>query len=289
MAVGDALGLPAEGLSATRRKKLFGEICGHRLFFGRGIVSDDTEHALLTLAAWESSGGNPERFERALRRNLKLWLLTLSPGIGLATLRACARMWLGVRNPGVFSAGNGAAMRAPILGALGVPREVVDRSSRLTHTDPRTLSGVWKITEATAGRWPQESIDAVECGQSAEAFCARLGCAGYVSGFIEHTVPVALFVSYAHRDDFSKAVLTAIALGGDTDTVAALVGGIVGAQVGLKAIPEQWRRGILGTTPDRASVLQMALTHLLLFPVVLVHVLCRMLQRRLPCRGGRCD
>jgi ADP-ribosylglycohydrolase len=57
MAVGDALGLPAEGLSAGCREKLFGEISGHRLFLGRGVVSDDTEHALHTLAAWRESGG----------------------------------------------------------------------------------------------------------------------------------------------------------------------------------------------------------------------------------------
>jgi ADP-ribosyl-[dinitrogen reductase] hydrolase len=118
----------------------------------------------------------------------------------------------------------------------------------------------------------------VERGQSAEAFCAGLGCEGYVSGFIEHTAPVALFVSYAHRDSFPEAVLTAISLGGDTDTVAALVGGIVGARVGVVGIPEEWRRGILGTAPGRASIFQRALTHALLLPVVLAHGLGRLVR-----------
>ena len=44
-AVGDALGLPREGLSRRRAGKLFGDPpLGHHFLFGRGMVSDDTEH-----------------------------------------------------------------------------------------------------------------------------------------------------------------------------------------------------------------------------------------------------
>ena len=43
-AVGDAIGLPYEGMSKRRGVRLLGEPTRHRFFFGRGMVSDDTEH-----------------------------------------------------------------------------------------------------------------------------------------------------------------------------------------------------------------------------------------------------
>lgn len=46
-AVGDALGLPMEGLSARRQRKLFAPPLKQR-FVGRyGMISDDTEHTFM--------------------------------------------------------------------------------------------------------------------------------------------------------------------------------------------------------------------------------------------------
>lgn len=45
-AVGDALGLPAEGLSPKRARALFPRPWRHRLLPGTGMISDDTEHTL---------------------------------------------------------------------------------------------------------------------------------------------------------------------------------------------------------------------------------------------------
>ena len=39
-AVGDAIGLPCEGLSRSRQRSLFGGIDGHRFFCNRGILGD---------------------------------------------------------------------------------------------------------------------------------------------------------------------------------------------------------------------------------------------------------
>ncbi|HEX7653546.1 MAG TPA: ADP-ribosylglycohydrolase family protein, partial [Verrucomicrobiae bacterium] len=44
-AVGDSLGLPAEGLSRKTIQKRWGGGWRQRLIFGRGMISDDTEHA----------------------------------------------------------------------------------------------------------------------------------------------------------------------------------------------------------------------------------------------------
>lgn len=250
-AAGDSLGLPREGLSAGRATKIFGPKLSHRLFFGRGFVSDDTEHAALALLAFRRAGGEPARFGNALARSLKIWILGVPPGVGLATLRACGRLLVGVstEKSGVFSAGNGPAMRGPILGALAGDdpqklAELVRVSSRLTHTDPRAEAGALAVAEASAGRWPKEVIEAVERGETGATVAERLGCAGYVTGFVEHTVPVALHVSYRHRADFRGAIEEAVALGGDADTVAAIVGGVVGAHVGREGIPPEWLAGI---------------------------------------------
>ena len=250
-AAGDSLGLPREGLRAERATKLFGPTISQRLFFGRGFVSDDTEHAALTLLAFRRAGGDPVRFGNALARALKIWILGVPPGVGLATLRACGRLLIGFspERSGVFSAGNGPAMRAPILGVLAgddpkLLAEFVRVSSRLTHTDPRAEAGALAVAEAAAGRWPRETIEAVERGETGAQLAERLGCAGYVTGFVEHTVPVALHVSYRHRADFRAAIEEAISLGGDADTVAAIAGGIVGAHVGKEGIPSEWLAGI---------------------------------------------
>src|SRR5688572_25940638 len=95
-AVGDALGLPCEGLSRRRQERLFGRIDGHRFLFGRGMVSDDTEHTCLVAQALIASAGDIPRFERHLAREFRFWLLGLPAGIGRATLKAVLRLWLGV-------------------------------------------------------------------------------------------------------------------------------------------------------------------------------------------------
>ena len=43
-AVGDALGLPAENLSAEKIRKRWNGEWKMRFIFGKGMVSDDTEH-----------------------------------------------------------------------------------------------------------------------------------------------------------------------------------------------------------------------------------------------------
>lgn len=57
----------------------------------------------------------------------------------------------------------------------------------------------------------------------------------------QDTVPLALWIASSHLDDFRGAILTAIAVERDTDTIGAMVGGIVAARVGLGGIPQDWR------------------------------------------------
>jgi ADP-ribosyl-[dinitrogen reductase] hydrolase len=67
-----------------------------------------------------------------------------------------------------------------------------------------------------------------------------LGLAKGVSGYVYHTVPVAIHAWLSNQKDFSKAITQIIECGGDADSTAAIVGGIVGARVGKEGIPKDF-------------------------------------------------
>ncbi len=79
-------------------------------------------------------------------------------------------------------------------------------------------------------------------GASLEDAVAALGNGSKVS--CPDTVPLALWIAFRHLDDFELAVRHALAAGGDTDTVAAIVGGVVASRVGLDGIPAAWRKRV---------------------------------------------
>ncbi len=117
-AVGDALGLPCEGLAARRQRRRFPSLDGYHLLFGKGLCSDDTEHTCLIAQSMLVSGGDVDTFERDFVWRLRWWLLGLPAGIGFATLRSIIKLWLFLPGKfrGVYSAGNAPAMRSALLG-----------------------------------------------------------------------------------------------------------------------------------------------------------------------------
>jgi ADP-ribosylglycohydrolase len=74
-AVGDALGLPAEGLSPTRIGRRWPGPWRHRFCLGRGMISDDTEHTLFVAQALLSHSDDVKAFQQSLAWKLRLWLL----------------------------------------------------------------------------------------------------------------------------------------------------------------------------------------------------------------------
>ena len=153
-AVGDAIGLPYEGLSRRRAAKLLGPPNHHRFLFRRGMISDDTEHTCMVAQSLITSGGYPDSFCRSLGWRFRCWLLGLPAGIGFATLRSIVRLWIGVspHRSGVFSAGNGPAMRAAIIGAALPDRKkmqaLIRLSARITHTDPKAEYAAFAVALA---------------------------------------------------------------------------------------------------------------------------------------------
>jgi ADP-ribosyl-[dinitrogen reductase] hydrolase len=276
-AVGDALGLPTEGMSRRRIQRLWHGAWGHRFLFGRGMVSDDTEHTFFAAQALLSHPDDPRAFQRCLAWKLRLWLLGAPAGIGLATLRAILKLWIGFspQHSGVKSAGNGPAMRSAVIGAYfagdsGKRRAFVSASTRLTHTDPKAETAALAVAEAAAwavkqdepaaqwltrlpslGRDEEWTVicrklsNALDLQLSVEDFADTPGLQRGVTGYSYHSVPVALYASLRHAGNFRHALESALNCGGDTDTVGAIVGALVGARIGRQGIPTKWTADIL--------------------------------------------
>lgn len=275
-AVGDALGLPCEGMSPHRQLKWFPSLDRHHFLFGYGMTSDDTEHTCMVAQALLVSGGEPERFAKSLRWRLRWWLLGLPAGIGRATLRSIVKLWFGGQE-GVFSAGNGPAMRSAILGVCfghdrELLRQLVRLSTRITHIDPKAEYGAFAVALAAhygstkasiepeqfvnelRESLPEESAEFLKLveqakdsairGETARQFAESLGLKRGVTGYIYHTVPVVLQVWFRDNQRYREPIVDLIRAGGDSDTTAAILGGILGAGTGREAIPDAWLKGI---------------------------------------------
>jgi len=277
-AIGDALGLPYEGVSRSRATRLLGSPDRHRFFVRRGMFSDDTEHTCMVAQALIASNFDLDNFTTDFARRLRWWFIALPGGIGFATLRACLKLWLGIspRSSGVYSAGNGPAMRSAIFGAIFDDVETmvafVRASTRVTHSDPKAEFGAIAIALAAFNSKQKTAIngqrfvnqlaeiigsdgnalisllrdvvDSVATNQTTLDFAAANGHQRGVTGYVYHTVPIAIHAWLTNPCDYRAAVMSVIECGGDTDTTAAIVGGIVGVSTDESGIPQEWIAGI---------------------------------------------
>lgn len=277
VAVGDALGLPAEGLKPRTIKQLGWTNWKHRFFFGKGMVSDDTDHTFFVAQALLSNPDGPQEFKKSMAWKLRWWLLGIPAGIGFGTLRAILKLWFFVplSKCGVWSAGNGPAMRSAIIGARFADNkellnEFVKSSTELTHTDPKALTGALAVSHAAVfalkntkentsemneffetlyslskddKEW-QDCVQLIESSLknnlSVSEFVNNMNLNNGISGYIYHTVPVALYAWLRHYGDFKTTLTEVLNCGGDTDTVGAITGALAGTTVGEEGIPKEW-------------------------------------------------
>jgi ADP-ribosylglycohydrolase len=198
----------------------------------------------------------------------------------------------------VGQAGNGTAMRTAALGLyfLSSPAdlpEAVAQVSRITHQDPRSVAGGVAIASAARLLATQPQVDAaVLCrtvAQDMRPFHAdfadlvaglpdRLGgdpadtleyiaWSGQdqrefetviITPFVIPTVLAALWAVMRFPASWSEATAAAIRLGGDVDTLGAIVGGVMGARLGLAALPEHLANGVLGAKRLRELAMRYA-------------------------------
>jgi len=260
LAIGDSLLLSFEKCTRRSLVRFKDRPLEQGLCCRRGMLSDDTEHAVFVLQAWIRSEGDLGRFQRSLAWRLRWWLLCLPAGIGKATLRSIVRLWLGwsPECSGVSSGGNGTLMRAPVLGVL-ITRDRaerwrwVDASSRLTHRDAAPRIAARAVAEVTAWlarreespcpwtelaacgpddhRWI-DLLDLVraklDAGAGVQDLADAFGFSDGVPGYSYFTIGLALFAFLQHRSDPASGMRALRDTGGDTDTVGAIAGSFWG-------------------------------------------------------------
>ncbi len=288
-ALGDALALPMEGMRAGVIARRFGQVDRFRLIGATGFVSDDTEQAaLIAQSLLRARGDDGEidtrRCERSFRRSLVGWFLRAPFGVGMATIKACLRALIGLQRSGVHSAGNGAAMRAGVLGVALRDRpelriELGRRLAEVSHVDPRAVEGALFVAElaalcslnqpdALADALVKQALGVVEQDELRSAITtARVLAANRaeladaaaelkVTGFVLHSLPLACFCWLRWGDRPLLALQHVILAGGDTDTTGAMVGAWCGAQLGPAGLPlalvERIHDGPFGPTHLRA-------------------------------------
>ncbi|WP_225878439.1 ADP-ribosylglycohydrolase family protein [Spongiactinospora rosea] len=265
-AVGDALGAPfefgPEGVFSARFRKpgAGDEMCGGG-GWDPGEATDDTQMALHVAYSLVERGGLdlPDIYKR-----FKRWAKAGPKDIGLQTRSVLSsfRSWDKAAahhfKISPRAAGNGSLMRATPsavhFAAQGraATMDAARRIAALTHGDPATWEGTAIFHElvriALDGGDPlaaiPDALDAVDPDQR-DRYVKVLAEDWHPSRATEPNGAVWPCLGSAvwalrTTSGYEEALRAAIDLGGDTDTVAAVTGGLAGAVYGLAAIPERW-------------------------------------------------
>ena len=167
---------------------------------------------------------------------------------------------------GANSNGNGSLMRIHpfALYAFAAKKrvreavEMIHTASSLTHSHRRSLVGCgiyyFVLTELLK-RPEKSSVGVGLCaaeeyynGSGELEYYSSLFCDGFErtersdirsGGYVVDTLEAALWC-LLNSDSYAECALMAVNLGEDTDTVAAVAGGLAGALYGYGCIPEEW-------------------------------------------------
>ncbi|MBJ6981661.1 ADP-ribosylglycohydrolase family protein [Luteimonas sp. MC1572] len=292
--VGDALGVPYEfnppQALPPAEKIEFEPPAGFRRAHSRvapGTWSDDGAQALvLSYSLLECGGLDLDHFAEGLLRWRDEGYCAVDGDvfdIGIQTSRALDRLRAGVPPESAGPAGerdngNGSLMRVlPIaLWHTGPDDELCRlamRQSLPTHGHARSqiacaLYCLWvrRTFAGTDDAWDE----AVATLRGLTAALAMLPaevelvldpvhstqCKG--TGYVVDSLWSAR-AAIVETDDFESCVRRAVAFGNDTDTTAAIAGGVAGARYGLSGIPWRWRRGLRGRKEILAPLLDIPL------------------------------
>jgi poly(ADP-ribose) glycohydrolase ARH3 len=266
-AVGDALGAPVEGYSMKKVSSVYGK--DWKMISGR--YTDDTEMMIgVAESLIENKGFNGEDMATRFIENYNP-----KRGYGPGSKEALRRIsegesWKEASKKlfgGMGSYGNGAAMRIAPVGIFYYDdidrlRETAYKSSHITHSHELGKEGAalqaFSIALAMQGRVKKEGMllelkEFVENEvykekiRKIEMFFEKVAEVDKKKVISElgsgeeafNSVPTAIY-SFIRADSFKDAVVYAVSLGGDTDTIGAMTGAISGAYYGEEAIPKEW-------------------------------------------------
>lgn len=278
--MGDALGQPTEGWTPGRVAEHFGYISG---FIGEVGVSDDTEYTLYAakLVLEHSVGLTRHSVAEAWLRDI-VPLPGPFKGAGFSELAAAENLRRGLRPPHsgkhIHSWSDGFAMRVVPFATLypGNPTRacaLAQEDGVVSHAGEGLYSGLAvtaAISVALAGA-SLENIKVAALGAvPASSWTARSLEEGWQLGSKHGTAKSAIDDLYnalavthypwadlgpeavgltfgllrAGQGNFEESVLAAVNLGRDADTVAALIGAILGASLGFEALPIKWHAAV---------------------------------------------
>ena len=272
VAVGDALGAPLEFMATDEILAKYGApvremVGGGWLSVEPGEVTDDTQ---MTLAVVEGILECPDNPVPAVGRRFIKWLDSAPKDIGntcrdaiqsakrlIAEGLDASEAWqlageeVAGRSAG-RNAGNGALMRT-IYPALYYTEDVaVDwalRIGAMTHRNENSDKYCKAYTQlvSTALIDGGEALNSVRA--MAEVF-PKFPPTGWVVGSF-----CCAIHSLANTSSFEDAVVDAVNLGGDADTIGAITGGLAGAIYGYSNIPARW---VARLAPDVCQTIERA-------------------------------
>jgi ADP-ribosyl-[dinitrogen reductase] hydrolase len=269
LACGDALGRPVEFQSAAQIERTHGRVT-EMLADGThgqpaGRITDDTEMALCIARSLAEHG---EFVPEDIAARFVEWYESDPFDIGLMTMDALRQIRDGAgwdeagqavweARPEGQNAGNGSVMRcAPYAIAFADQpdrlAEVSRESSAITHADPRCTAGCAVFNRTLAGLLTDESrplevaLDALGSEAPDELVTALEAIPDGIdpselqsSGYVVHTLQTGLYHGLT-ADSAEDAIVTAVNMGNDTDTVGAVAGAVAGARFGAVGLPERW-------------------------------------------------
>ena len=273
LAVGDALGAPAEFLREEEVAARYGRLDRYldSAYWQAGQHTDDTEMALcIARSLVENRAVAPSD----IAGRFVHWMVADGRGIGNQTHAVLSRVRAG-KEPFAASqavweererqaAGNGGVMRCAPVGLFDWrDREALIAHSRetcrLTHPDPRCEWSCVAVNTAIAElvrgeRSVAEAVADVVAGQCPEVEAAiaqaqvtpvgALRVDGWDQGYTIVTTRIALAALFG-GEPFAEALVSVVNRGGDADTNGAVAGALLGARDGYEAIPRPWREGLL--------------------------------------------
>jgi ADP-ribosyl-[dinitrogen reductase] hydrolase len=278
LAVGDAIGAQVEFKPRGSFPPVTGMVGGGPWRAFPGMWTDDTSMAFAMADAIVTAGGwNPH----TVMDNFCAWSSGEKFGpsdgrgcfdIGGTTSGALSHYRHAPVNPfagsdAAHTAANGCLMRLAPVPIYTLTMEPSDRqriaaqSSRLTHGEARCLDATRFFAELLQVEMlAGASVENVPAAYSAATSELQAVLAAkrweHVAdaeirsgGYVLDTLEAAMWAVYGAKD-FRSAVLAAVNLGGDADTVGAVAGQLAGARFGFGGIPQQWR-----TTLDRGDEL----------------------------------
>ncbi len=252
LVVADALGLPVQ--FEDRDTYYIDKMVGYSAFdVPAGSWSDDSS---LTLATCDSIRSKGKVDAADIRRRFEMWLNAgaYTPfGRAYDIGNTCyLAIQTGKGQECEWSNGNGSLMRIiPLAFVDGITDKEIEEVSAITHAHPRSKEGCVYYVRIAKGLLAGHSLkDCVMEVISEDSIYSRIRSIETCereeiesSGYIVDTFEAAIWCLLT-TDSYRDAIVKAVNLGDDTDTVGAVAGALAGIIYGYENIPEEWLQEI---------------------------------------------